>query len=100
MHKCIKTSVQNSTADSGPQAPEFIRLPKPGSRCPYTGLNRSTLSELTLPCDANGFSAPVKSVLLRKRGATRGIRLISFDSLIGYLNGLAGKEVPDDPSSN
>jgi hypothetical protein len=32
---------------------------------------------------------PVKSVVLRKRGALRGIRLINYDSLMQYLAELA-----------
>lgn len=68
--------------------PEFIRLPAPGKRCPYTGLSRSTLNELTIPSTANDNRPPVKSVVLRKRGALRGIRLINYDSLMTYLHGL------------
>lgn len=68
--------------------PEWIRLPAPGRRCPYTGLSRSTLNELTIPGRANENKPPVKSVVLRKRGALRGIRLISYDSLMQYLAGL------------
>lgn len=68
--------------------PEWIRLPAPGHRCPYTGLSRSTLNELTIPGPANGNKPPVKSVVLRKRGAVRGIRLINYDSLMQYLAGL------------
>jgi hypothetical protein len=71
--------------------PEWLRLPAPGTRCRFTGLSRSTLNELTIPGPANDFQPPVKSVVLRKRGATRGIRLISYDSLMTYLNGLASK---------
>jgi hypothetical protein len=68
--------------------PEFIRLPKPGDRCRLTGLSRSTLAELTVPCPANGHRPPVKSLVVKKRGATRGIRLINFDSLLDYLHKL------------
>lgn len=68
--------------------PEFIRLPLPGRRCPFTGLSRTTLCELTIDSEANGFSAPVRSHVLRKRGAMRGIRLISYDSLMDYLRSL------------
>lgn len=63
--------------------PEFIRLPKTGDRCPFTGLSRATLNELIL-----GSAAPVKSVVLRGRGSTRGIRLIITDSLFAYLHSL------------
>lgn len=68
--------------------PEWLRLPAPGTRCRFSGLSRSTLNELTIPGPANDGHPPVKSVVLRKRGALRGIRLISYDSLMGYLAGL------------
>jgi hypothetical protein len=71
--------------------PEFIRLPKPGSREPFTGLSRSKLNELILPLGSNGFKPPVRSVVLRKRGAIRGVRLIFLDSLIQYLHSMADK---------
>lgn len=69
--------------------PEWLRLPAPGSRCRFTGLSRSTLNELTIPGPANDGTPPVKSVVLRKRGALRGIRLISYDSLMAHLENLA-----------
>lgn len=65
--------------------PEWLRLPAPGERCRFTGLSRSTLNELTIAGPANDGAPPVKSVVLRKRGALRGIRLISYDSLMRYL---------------
>ena len=65
--------------------PEWLRLPAPGARCRFTGLSRSTLNELTIAGPANDGLPPVKSVVLRKRGALRGIRLISYDSLMRYL---------------
>jgi len=65
--------------------PEFLRLPKPGTLCPLTGLGRSYLNSLILPTEANGHRPPVKSVCLRQRGAKRGVRLISYDSLTAYL---------------
>jgi hypothetical protein len=66
--------------------PEFVRLPKPGTLCPKTGLSRSYMNSLVLPCEANDGKPPVQSVSLRKRGATKGVRLVSYDSLIAYLN--------------
>jgi len=69
--------------------PEWLRLPAPGSRCRFTGLSRSTLNELTIPGPANDGTPPVKSVVLRKRGAIRGIRLISYDSLMAHLENIA-----------
>jgi len=43
------------------------------------------LNKLTIAGPANDGSPPVKSVVLRKRGGLRGIRLISYDSLMGNL---------------
>lgn len=68
--------------------PEFIRLPPPGSRCPWTGLSRSTLNELILPSEANGFKPLVRSHVLRKRGAKTGVRLLVFSSLLRCLRAL------------
>jgi hypothetical protein len=78
--------VEAADDSSSTVVPEFIRLPKPGSRDPFTGLSRSFLYELILPSEANGFKPPVRSVHLRKRGAVRGVRLIVLDSLIKYLH--------------
>ena len=73
------------TAAGDARKPEFIRLPKPGRRCPWTGLSRSGLNNLILPTAANGYRPPVVSKSLRKRGALRGTRLISYDSLMSHL---------------
>ena len=73
--------------------PEFIRLPKVGSLCLYTGLTRSKLNELVLPSEKNDFRPPVKSVSLRQRGMKKACRLIVFDSLIGYLRSFISPEV-------
>src|SRR5262245_2327983 len=68
-----------------PILPEFIRLPRPGTLRNWTGLSRSKLNELILPCSANEFKAPVLSVGLRRTGAVKGARLIHLQSLIDYL---------------
>ena len=68
-----------------PITPEFIRLPKPGTLCCWTGLSRSKLNELVLPSLLNGFKPPVRSVSLRNRGQIKAVRLILLDSLLGYL---------------
>jgi hypothetical protein len=82
------TSAPQAVATAATIKPEWLRLPAPGSRCPFTGLSRSTLNELTIAGPANNGNPPVKSVVLRKRGALRGIRLISFDSLMAHLENL------------
>jgi hypothetical protein len=69
-----------------PHRPEFIRLPKGGQLCNWTGLSRSALNAVILPTVANRFQPPVRSFVLRKAGAKTGIRLISFQSLISYIH--------------
>ena len=71
--------------------PEFIRLPKTGTLCPYSGLTRSKLNELVLACPANDHKPQVKSVCLRQRGAVKGVRLIVYRSLMDYLHGQEGQ---------
>ncbi len=84
------TNMTQITSISAAQAasqsrPEFIRLPK-GGLCPITGLSRSKLNQLILPCEQNDFKPQVKSVCLRQRGAATGTRLIVLDSLLKYLH--------------
>ncbi len=69
--------------------PDWIRLPPPLERCPHSGLSRSTLSELVLPGPANCYQPPVKSAVVKKAGAVRGIRLINYHSLLAHLDRLA-----------
>jgi hypothetical protein len=68
-----------------PFEPEFLRLPKPGQLCPRCGMSRSALNMLILPCQQNSFKAPVRSFVLRQRGAKTGIRLIDWQSLRAYI---------------
>jgi hypothetical protein len=86
-------SPQISAGESLKISPEFIRLPKPGTRCPFTGLSRSGVNSLILPMATNGFKPPVRSVCLRGRGTVRGTRLVVFDSLIQYLRACEGRAV-------
>ncbi|MEI8290688.1 MAG: hypothetical protein WCH99_14570 [Verrucomicrobiota bacterium] len=66
--------------------PEFIRVPKPGQLCPFTGLSRSKMIELITASEANDWKPPVQSVSLCQKGRRRGCRLVVFSSLISYLN--------------
>jgi hypothetical protein len=68
--------------------PEFLRLPKPRTRCVYSGLSRTGLAELAVPSKANDWRPPIRAVEIRKRGATRGVWLIRYDSLMQYLSSL------------
>lgn len=67
--------------------PEFLRLPKTGTLCPFSGLTRSKMNELVLPCLQNENKPPVRSVVLRQKGKVKGVRLIVFKSLMDYLHG-------------
>lgn len=75
------TDVQGSM----PSRPEFIRLPLHGP-CPWTGLTRAKLNQLVLPCAANNFRAPVRSVSLAPPGKAKGVRLIHLASLLAHLH--------------
>jgi hypothetical protein len=56
------------------------RLPKPGQR--FWGLSRTTVAEM---CERG----EIKSCVIKKRGAVRGIRLIFLPSLREHLERLA-----------
>lgn len=84
-HPHLKTSPVGSLPEGEVQevglVPEFIRLPRNGERCHFSGLSRATLNELIL-----GTNPRVKSLYLRKPGTARGIRLIHLASLLAYLH--------------
>jgi len=61
----------------------WVRLPRPGDR--FYGLCRSTLDQLCL-------RGTLRSVVLKKPGAIRGIRLLYLPSLDGYLHNLSEEQ--------
>jgi len=98
------TSALSIYGSQGPSAsggglPEFFRLPRAGSRDPLTGLSRSTLNLLVLPCESNGFRPPIKSISLRRKGALRGARLISTSSALAFLRRLESEQNPTGPET-
>jgi hypothetical protein len=79
-----------------PQVPTFLRLPRPGTRCPFTGLSRNYINLLVLPTEANAHTPPVRSYVLRQTEAKTGVRLVSHESLMNFIlahadTGNAGK---------
>ena len=64
--------------------PEWVRLPKPGTLCPWTGLSRSKLWEVLQ-------TGKVRNICLRKEGAARGARLVCLAALLSYLDSLASE---------
>jgi hypothetical protein len=79
------TTAQPLTAPaaSGTDSSDWFRLPKPKQR--LWGMSRTTWCEL---CE----SGAVKSIVLKKRHAQRGIRLIFKPSAEAYLKGLMDGE--------
>jgi hypothetical protein len=61
------------------QTDDWVRMPRPGGR--LCGLSRTTLLELE-------SEKKIRSVVLRKPGAVRGIRLIHLPSLHAFLESL------------
>ena len=67
------------------QRPEWIRLPKEGSTCPFSGLSRSYLADLVR-------RRVVPSKALRRPGSVRGVRLICYAGLMDYIRNAQGGE--------
>ena len=92
-HELYTLAPVQAPSESLPSAqPVWIRLPKAGSLCQYTGLSRSGMNQLIL-----GSNAPVKSISLRKRYAVRGTRLIHLESLLAYLEAVADSQRGSQP---
>lgn len=63
----------------------WIRLPDEGERCPVSGLSRTSLAELLEETDPVTGEKLIVSMVKRKEGAKRGIRMIKKQSLLDYL---------------
>lgn len=75
----------------------WLRLPQSRGRCPVSGLSRSAVNELVLPNPENGYRPPVVSIVLKKRHAVRGIRLVNRESLLTYLKSLVVEPAEPGP---
>lgn len=64
--------------------PEWIRLPKEGSTCPFSGLSRSYLADLVRRRE-------VPSKALRRPGTVRGVRLICYEGLMAFIRNSKGE---------
>jgi hypothetical protein len=71
---------------------ELLRLPKNGQRDEIFQLSRSTWNNLILPCAANKFQPPIKSISLRRLGTLRGVRLIVVASAREYFQRLIDEQ--------
>ena len=54
----------------------------------YSGLKRGAIMQLVLPCAANEFKPPVKSITMRRPGTVRGKRLLVLQGIFGPQMGL------------
>ena len=63
--------------------PEWVRVPE---AVRLFGLSRSAVYDLIT-------AGTIKSTALKKRGAIRGIRLVSFDSLAAFIEASCNAEI-------
>ena len=68
--------------ESAPPRPEWLRIP---DAVRIFGISRTKLYELI-------GNRKIKSVSLRERGQVRGVRLLSYDGLLEYLERLAEEQ--------
>lgn len=87
--------LQRSSENTAALTPVTFRLPPAGSVDPYFGGARTFWNERVLPTPENNFKPPVKSVVVKQRGAKRGIRFIVFTSAKAYFDALAAKQESD-----
>lgn len=66
--------------------PDYITMPARGKRCAYTGLPPSTLADYIAQSQQRGKGPAIKTRHLRQPGATKGIRLIHYASLMAWLD--------------
>jgi hypothetical protein len=64
---------------------EYMRLPPAGHTDPIFALKRAFLNSLILPCHENAWRPPVKSIVLKRKGTRKGVRLIEIASLRAFI---------------
>ena len=65
--------------------PQYISIPRTGTKCPHSGLSRTAIYTLISPTKANGYSILVESTRGALRGKSRGSRRICYESLMRYM---------------
>ncbi len=71
------------TTPSGTVVPCYTRMPAPGHCEPITGLRRGVLYELAR-------EGKIKTAVLRRKGANKGVRLLNVQSLLAFLASCEG----------
>jgi len=79
--------------------PLYFRLPRAGTRDPMFGLSRSTWNNLVLPCKANNYNPPIRSITTNQNGR-RGCRLIVVASALEYFAKLEAEQADKDSEQN
>ena len=74
-----RTLSATTITESGAVLPQYIRMPAPGRSCSITGLRRGLLYELAR-------DGKIKTAVLKRKSAQRGVRLILVSSLLAYCN--------------
>ena len=83
------------------KVPPILRLPPPGTRCPFSQLSRTGLSELVTPTARNGGKPPVQAIYQRAhKYAQRGVWLIPAENLFRYLLSLGASSVEEYQKAN
>lgn len=76
--------MSNAILEASKPAPVCFRLPRVGERDPYFGGSRQFWNTKVLP-SLNGGNPPVQSIVVKRPGATRGIRFIVYESAALYF---------------
>ncbi len=95
----VETTLKSSDYLAEHQStPVWARVPRAGERDPICGFGKTKICELILPSPANGFRPPVKSISVKRRGATRGVRLWHVPSMLEFLANLLAEQGTNAPS--
>jgi len=65
--------------------PQYISIPRTGTKCSISGLSRSGIYNLISPTKANGHKVIVASSEVKLPGKKRGRRMICYESLMRYM---------------
>jgi len=58
--------------------PTWVRMPRNGTLCPYSGMTRGSLYKLCA-------SGAIKSAIIGNRESRRRVRLVNYDSLMAFI---------------
>lgn len=79
-HQAFEARVARATAYEPGGRPVWGRIPRSGTRCPWTGLSRSYICRLIR-------EGAIESKLIVRPGCITGIRIVSLPSVEAYIAG-------------